>query len=191
MKQSIRPFVDFRRHFYFKIMNKEIEIWKNVIGYEGYYEISNLGNVRSLDRIIVDKIRTRFLKGCNLKSSIKQSGYEQLVLSMNGKSKSFNVHQLMAINFLKHFPCKHKLVINHKNFIRNDNRLVNLEIVTQRENTNQKHLKSKSKYVGVAKNKRGKEWRASIEINRKRIYLGSFDLEEDASIAYQEELIKL
>ena len=87
-----------------------------------------------------------------------------------------------------HKPNGYKLVINHINHIKKDNRLDNINIITNRENTNQSHLKSKSKYVGVIWHHVNKKWMARIQINGARINLGSFDNQYKAHLAYQKAL---
>lgn len=153
------------------------EVWKDIKGYEGMYQVSNLGRVKS------------FKKGWPiiLKGGKGSSGYHNVNL-YGITRKNFNVHVLVSMAFLGHKPCGYDLVINHINFDRLDNRVDNLEIVTSRENCNQKHLKSSSEYVGVGWNKLYKKWSAYITINKWQHYLGLFDNEIDASNAYQEKL---
>lgn len=81
-----------------------------------------------------------------------------------------------------------KSVVNHKNFIRTDNRAVNLEIVTSRENSNLKHLKSSSQFTGVSWYKRSKKWVAMITNEGKNKNLGYFTDEKEAHNAYQNAL---
>ena len=101
------------------------------------------------------------------------------------------VHQLVAESFLNHKRCGMKLVVNHIDFDKTNNKLDNLEIVTTRENTNQKHLKSYSNFTGVSWNKRANKWIASIKINNKNKYLGYYSNELEASKAYQKELLNI
>lgn len=155
----------------------EEEIWKYIPEYEGIYYVSTLGRIKS-KKTSKEKI---------LKGYINPYGYVAVSLSGNIKI----VHRLVAIVFLNHIPCGFDLVVNHKNFIRSDNRLTNLEIVTTRENTNQKHLKSTSRYTGVFWNKQTKKWQAEIRIKGKKKYLGSSDNEQEASEYYQKALVDL
>lgn len=165
------------------------EIFKDIPNYEGLYQVSNLGNVKSLERQCNHWCGgLRFLKERILKKRIDANGYIQVYLSKNGIMKPFKVHQLVAIEFLNHIPCGYELVVNHKNFNKLDNRVENLEIITTRENTNKKHLKSSSKYIGVCWDKQRKKWIASITINGKLKYLGRFINEYDANLAYQNKL---
>jgi len=169
---------------------KRNEIWKPVKNYDGVYEVSNLGNVKSLDRIEfvsgVNYFRKR--KGRLLKPRLHRDGYIKCYLLKNGQSKTRMVHQLVAEVFLNHTPCGHKLVVNHINFNKADNRLSNLEIVTTRENANQKHLESSSKHVGVDYIKNRCKWRSRISFKNITIYLGLFNSEEDAHNAYNKAL---
>ena len=162
------------------------EIWKDIPNYEGYYQVSNLGNVKSLARFnnLGKRVKERVLK--NLVNTT--NGYLVVNLSKIGLVKTKQIHQLVAEAFLNHKPNGHKLVVNHKNFNREDNRVENLEIITNRENTNKKHKKSKSKYIGVTWHKRVNKWTAQILYKRKNIHLGCFNNEIDAHNAYQNKL---
>lgn len=166
-----------------------MEIWKDIKNYEGLYQVSNFGNVRSLDRIVTCKdSKINNLKGKILNTSINNKGYKYTRFSKNGVVKTVHIHQLVAMNFLNHKPCGHKFVVNHINFDRTDNRVENLEIVTTRENTNRKHLKSSSKYTGVCWYKNYNKWYSNIRINGKKKHLGYFENEYDAHLAYQKAL---
>jgi len=153
------------------------EIFKPIPDFPDY-EVSNKGNVRSF----------KTGKGHLLSKAISNKGYPVVSLCRNGIQKLNLVHQLVAMAFLGHKPNGHRLVINHINFKKTDNRVGNLEVVTLRENSNMKHLESSSKYVGVSWNSRDKKWRSQIYINKEAIYLGSFDNELDAHNAYQDKL---
>jgi hypothetical protein len=158
-----------------------IEIYKDVIGYEGIYQVSNLGNVKSM----------KFNKEKILKPSKDSKGYLSINLSVNGVVKMRNIHQLVAESFLNHKRCGYKLVVNHLDFNKTNNNVSNLEIVSARENCNKKHLKSSSQYTGVHWNKNLKKWMAYITISRKAKYLGCFDDELRAAHAYQKELLNI
>jgi len=161
-----------------------MEIWKEVKGYEGIYEVSNLGNVKSLNYNGTKKEK-------ELKICYDSDGYCIVSLFKNKVSKTRKVHQLVAESFLNHTPNGMKLVVNHINFIRNDNRLENLEIISQRINTNLKHLKSSSKYTGVSWYKSMNKWVSQIKINGKQKNLGYFKTELEAHNAYQKALITI
>ena len=158
-----------------------MEEWREVRGYEGIYEVSNLGNLKSLarKRVLNDKI---------LKGGVDGGGYLSVCLSKDRMLKTRLVHQLVAIAFLGHEPSGHKLVVNHINHNRQDNRVENLELVTQRNNANQKHLNSSSEHTGVCWQKRANKWHAQITIGGKRKHLGYFTDELEAAEAYQSKL---
>ena len=163
-------------------------IWKEVKGYKGFYEVSSLGEVRGLAREMKHPTKAGYvkIKPCVLKPHTDKGGYLNVNLWKAGKSKRHRIHQLVAIAFLDHTPCKHILVVNHKDFNRQNNNVDNLEITTSRKNTNQKHLPSSSKYTGVKRDRH--KWVAAIWINGKQIYLGIYDNELAASLAYETAL---
>ena len=154
------------------------EIFKTIEGYEGMYEISNYGRVKSL------KNNKEYI----LKPSLDLNGYVIVSLSNEGIKKTKTIHQLVAIAFLNHIADGMKLIVNHKDFNRQNNHVDNLEIILQRNNANRKHLKSSSNFVGVSWYKGGNKRHAYITINRKRKHLGYFTNEIDAHNAYQDAL---
>lgn len=166
----------------------ENEIWKDVVGYEGFYQVSNVGRVKSLTRVTGNCPTHLLSKGQVLKPILGSRQCFLVSLSVNGKMKKRTVHQLVAESFLGHTRCGYDLVINHKDFNPLNNHVDNLEIVTARENGNQKHIKSSSQYVGVNYRAINDKWIARIVFQKKRIYLGIFDTELDASNAYEEKL---
>lgn len=104
------------------------EKWKPVRGYEGLYEVSNLGSVRSLPRQ-AGKFR---IKGRVLKQAKGRTGYLLVGLSKDGITKTVGVHRLVAEAFVEN-P-EHKETVNHINEDKADNRANNLEWLTLREN---------------------------------------------------------
>jgi DNA-binding Xre family transcriptional regulator len=109
------------------------EIWKDIEGYEGIYQVSSLGRVKSLARVITRStgadysVIERILKTAN-----NPSGYEVAILSTNGKMYPVTVHRLVAKAFIPN-P-ENKETINHKNGVKTDNRVSNLEWHTRSEN---------------------------------------------------------
>ena len=165
-----------------------MEIFRDIKNYEGIYQVSDLGNVKSLARkdSIGRRVDEKVLKGGK-----GNGGYLTVCLMKDSKRKTAKTHQLVAMAFLNHVPCGHKLIVNHKNFIRQDNRAENLELDTARNNTNKKHLKSSSEYTGVSWKKSHEKWQAAIHINGKSKYLGLFACELKAAYAYQTELKRI
>ena len=161
-----------------------MEEYRAVKGFEGFYEVSNLGNVKSLAR---ESIIGRQLKEKILKPYLRCGRYLVLNLFKDGISESRYVHQLVAIAFLGHEPNGHKIVVDHRNNLKTDNRLENLQIITARQNSS-KDRKGSSKYTGVYWNKGANKWKAQIVINGKDKYLGYFTNEIEAHEAYQTRL---
>jgi hypothetical protein len=110
------------------------EIWVDVKGYEGAYQVSNLGNVRSLEREVKQGIygHTRCVGGSLMKPRDNGHGYLIIPLSKEQKRKNFYIHRLVAEHFVENV-CGLKYV-NHKDFDPHNNRSDNLEWCTQREN---------------------------------------------------------
>lgn len=165
------------------------EIYKPVKGYEGLYEVSNLGNVKSLEREVRNgPDSTRLVREKVLAPRIKKNGYYQVSLCSDLKCKNKHVHSLVAIAFKNHTPGK-GLVVNHKDFNRQNNNLANLELITQRANTDQKHLPSASKYTGVIPV--ANRFRAYIKHAGRTKHIGVYDSEEEASAAYEKYLTQI
>ena len=109
----------------------ESEIWKDVAGYEGFYQASNRGNVRSLAR--VDSLG-RKCRGRVLKQGYSSSGYLQVSLHKNGKFKNRTVHRLVAESFI-HNP-NGLPQVNHRDEVKDNNNVENLEWCDSKYNIN-------------------------------------------------------
>ena len=165
-----------------------MELFIEIPNYEGLYAVSNLGRVKSLERFAQQRDgRNRLLKEKIVKPN-KRRGYYRVTLRKDNIRKHYDVHQLVAMAFLNHKPNGYKSVVDHINHNTLDNTLGNLRITTQRENSNKKHLKSSSKYVGVCFDKTRKKWIAQIQIKGKKKFLGYHLNEYDAHLAYQQAL---
>ena len=167
------------------------EFWKDVPNYEGLYQVSNLGNVKSLTRFKMSggnkaSVKGRILKG--RQTGRKRDAYLAVLLCDNTHRKEYKIHQLVAMAFLNHTPNGNKLVVDHINDNKLDNRLENLQIVTNRENTCKTQGNYSSQYKGVGWYKRDSKWRAMIMINKKQYHLGYFNCELAAGLAYQNKL---
>lgn len=110
------------------------EKWKDIDGYSGLYQVSNLGRIKSLerlDKLTGIKVPEKILKTANRD---KGSNYQRVGLSKDGKNKHFYVHRLVATAFIKN-PNNYTDV-NHLNEIKSDNRLENLEWCSRKYNIN-------------------------------------------------------
>ena len=164
------------------------EIWKDVPGYEGYYQVSNLGNVKSLPREINNGKGFYISKEKILKSCVDKNGYVNVALCKFSILKSIKVHQLVAMAFLNHKRCGMELVIDHINDIKTDNNVNNLQIVSNRFNVRKTQGDASSNYKGVYWSKTSNKWVAQIKIKGKQKNLGHFVNEIDAHNMYQLKL---
>lgn len=166
------------------------EIFKDIPGFEGYYQVSNLGNVKSLERTAIRQPnRGNYLvKEKILKPGKEGGGYLFVMLNVNKKKTMKKIHSLVAMAFLNHIPNGHKTVVDHINNDILDNRLENLQLISQRQNASKDKKGYSSKYVGVYFFKRDNQWVSQITIKGKCVYLGKFDSEIDAHKAYQNKL---
>lgn len=110
------------------------ELWRDVVGFEGFYQVSNHGRVKSLDRQVfyIDG-RVRTFYGQILKLRLDSKGYYFVTLIKPGFKIQQRVHRLVAESFILNF--QNKPCVNHKNSNRKDNIVDNLEWVTHKENT--------------------------------------------------------
>lgn len=226
--------------YFMKFTKEELEneIWKPVVGYEGYYEVSDLGRVRSLTRHqkytrkreskyskYIDEIKElsksgmgnfkigvflnkkyglkrdsvrnfvkilknnnfvyttdvyRPMKGRILELNDNSNGYKFVNISVKNNIKQLYVHRIVCAAFIGEIPdgCN----INHKDSIKDNNRLNNLEIVTF--NSNSAHIyinkNTSSKYPGVSFMKKAGKYRGHFSYRGKKYFCGHHDNEEDA-----------
>jgi len=151
----------------------EQEEWKDIPGYEGLYQVSSFGNVRSLNYRRTGQVKL-------LKPSTSKNGYHHIILSKNLKQKGFCTHQLVAITFLNHTPDGFNLVINHIDHNKLNNNINNLEIVTTRYNSTEY-----KNNPGVCYHKIKNRYMVSVTINNKHIFIGYYHTLEEANRIYQ------
>ena len=112
-----------------------VEEWKDIKGYEGLYQVSNKGNVRTLEHKIVNKLgRTQLVKGRNLKIHTYPNGYKDVMLQNKGVAKRYLVHRLVAEAFIPN-P-ENFSEVNHKDESRDNNVVTNLEWCSRKYNCN-------------------------------------------------------
>jgi len=113
-----------------------LEVWKDVVNYEGLYQVSNLGRVKSCGKYVKhSKGGERLLKEKIRSLASDKNGYVVVDLYKNGKGKIYKVHRLVASSFINNE--ENKPQVNHINGVKNDNSEINLEWSTNSEN--QKH----------------------------------------------------
>lgn len=110
----------------------ESEIWKDINGFEGCYQVSNTGKVRSLDREVKCNKGTTIAVGRILNQYVHHRGYFKVRLMKSNKGKNFSVHRLVCDAFIPN-P-ENKPHVNHINGVKSDNIISNLEWCTHSEN---------------------------------------------------------
>lgn len=167
----------------------EKEIWRDVKGYEGYYQASSIGRIKSLKRSYVNSLdRVRVVKEKILMPILQPNLYLRVCLFKDKKRKYLSVHVVVAMAFLNHTPCGHGTEVDHINEIKSDNRVKNLQLLTGRENTVRSKRNGTSKKTGVSWSECNKKWKVEIYIKDKGVYLGRFKSEIKAANEYQRAL---
>ena len=166
------------------------EIWKDVKGYEKSYQISNLGNVKSLYRKINNANGFRYVKEIILKQGLNTFGYPLVGLSKGNNNTSISVHLLVWDHFGNGKRNGKKIQVDHIDNNKLNNNINNLQLLTLRQNVSKsKKLCNKtSKYIGVCWNIQAKKWLSRIRIKNNLIHIGYFKNEMIASAVYQHEL---
>ena len=182
--------------FNLKAMNyTDQEEWRDIPDWEGYYQVSSHGRVKSLSRYVRHYrggerlLKEKVLKGgYNIRKTIHFVGLRRF-----GKPKNFTTHVLVAMAFLNFIPNgMQDYVVDHKDNNTLNNHKNNLQIITQRENSTKDQFRHNrtSKYTGVHWHKWTKRWRAVIRFSGTQYDLGYFTSEIAASEAYQNALKK-
>lgn len=152
-------------------MNNLLEIWKPIPGYNNEYFVSNLGNIKSF----------KYGKEKILKAQLSTKGYKFVVLVNDKIKKTSYIHRLVMLSFKGNSV----LHVDHINFDKTDNRLINLRYLDTRSNVSRSQcLKSTSFLYGVSWCSKRGIWIAQIRIQKSIFYLGSFDNELSANKAY-------
>jgi len=164
------------------------EIWRDIKEYEGIYQISNLGRIKSCDRKINIQGTAHFYGSKILVCGITKQNYVTCKLCKNGKSKSYSIHALVYDHFGAEKRDGKYRQIDHIDNNPSNNNIDNLQLTSARENIGKKHQNNRftSKYPGVYRKKNSEKWIANIKINGKRKYLGAFNTEIEASNAYDQ-----
>lgn len=163
-----------------------MEVWKDIKNYEGLYQISNCGNVRSLKKWSGNKHLKKWIDEISiLKGTDNGKGYLIVGLKKEGIRKNFFIHRLVATYFLEN-PLNKK-VVNHKDFNKHNNNVNNLEWVTQKENVNYsiESMKHKKSVTHSNTNEKYISFRAS-----KAVYRVIIDKKEYGTYKTLEDAIK-
>lgn len=157
------------------------EMWKDIPNYENIYQVSNMGRVKSLTRIIENKKgQIQKYKGKILSPRLSNRGYFQINLSENNKTKLFSIHRLVMYAFVG----SSDLLVDHIDRNPENNKLENLRYVTNQENSFNKGAK------GYSYRKNNNKWVSCLRVNGESIYLGVFDTELEAKNTYLESKLK-
>lgn len=150
-----------------------MEIWKDINGYEGLYQVSNLGNVKSIRK-------NKILRPASARK------YLVVKLQNNKHKRTVLIHRIVLQSFIG----DSKLEVDHIDGNPKNNALSNLRYCTRFENIRFDNFRSKrkSKFMGVSWFVDCKKWRASIQHNNKMYHLGLFDSELKASLKYRKTL---
>lgn len=123
------------------------EIWKDVVGYEGLYQVSNLGRIKSLDRYVEYPNYIKRINGRIMSQQDNSKGYLMVNLSLNGFTKKLYVHRLLAEAFIPNLA--NKVEVNHIDLNKKNNIISNLEWCTKKENMRHAHKNGAIKYTKV------------------------------------------
>lgn len=124
------------------------EMWKGVVGFENYYQVSNIGRVRSLDRTIIGKNNSTYKrKGRILKFKTDRDGYYALGLHSDGRIKHTTVHRLVAQAYIPN-P-ENKNTVNHEDGDKTNNNVNNLSWMTMCENNQHAYRTGLKNNTGV------------------------------------------
>lgn len=157
----------------FCVMENEVELWADVPGYEGLYQASTLGRVKSIKKGILSQF-------------LAPDGYYKVNLCKGGKLNKISCHKVIWDSFNEVKSDGHKLTVDHKDDNRLNNRLDNLQLLTNRANVSKswQRRKKTSQYTGVSRCGKTGKWVAQCRIKNKTIKLGLFEDELSAHKAY-------
>jgi len=168
----------------------ELKELKGLGVFDGMYLVSSNGDVYSKDRIVKTENYSYFKKGRKLIPTFnKKQGYYFIMMSVDKKRKNIPVHKLVANTFLEHIPCGYEITVDHIDGDKTNNEYTNLRLMSSVENV-RTYFINKNKKIGVCYNKDVCKYQARIAVDKKRYFLGYFDLEEDAIKAYQDAFKK-
>lgn len=158
------------------------EIWKDIKGYNGVYQVSNLGNVRRIK--LKEYNSTEYIIDRNIKPTDNGNGYKIVGLSKDNKRKNYYIHRLVAIAFIKN-PNMYK-EINHKDNQKSNNNVNNLEWCDRGYNVRYSYLKGSHQAPKSMLGKKGKEHPISVSVKQYDLNNNFIKEYESANIASEE-----
>ena len=169
-------------------MEEEKEEWRAVVEYEGLYEVSSFGRIKSLSRLIHTGGCGYYKRDEQIIKLSKRAGEKYLAVGLHKDciSKTRRIHQIVAMAFLNYTPSR-MVVVHHIDEDKLNNYLSNLEIKTQRYNASvgSRHRGSSSVFVGVYLNKKLGKFKAGIVVSNRKYHLGYFVSELEAGRIYE------
>lgn len=167
----------------------EVEEIRDIPSYEGLYAVTSSGRIWSYPK----QIGFRRGKGSWRKLDLHKAGYLQVILQKDGKLENLLLHRIMALTWI---PNPDNLPeINHKDGNKINNRILNLEWVTSRQNMHHstliglQHKNRASSYINVSLRKDNNMWVSRLLISGKRHYIGQFLTELEAALAYNRFIV--
>ena len=164
-----------------KTITMKKEIWKSVKCYEGIYEVSNLGRVKSILHYVNTRYNKRKVNEKILKLTKSKNGYIRIGLSKNGKQIIYSVHRLVAISFIQNI--NNLRCVHHKDSNKHNNNLENLEWISIKDNTKRAYLDGLFKPVSPTKGKFGKDNHRSkpiAQFTKDNVLIDEFESSRDA-----------
>jgi hypothetical protein len=165
-----------------------MEIWKPIPNYEGLYEVSNTGKIKSLSKIVDFGSASRLQSEKIMRLEIMKKGYSRIALWSDGVGRRVMVHRIVFEVF--NGPIPNGYFVNHKDLNNKNNNAWNLELVTNRENTHH-YRKSIPRSLPIGVRSLRNKFQARFNKSNKVYYLGVYDTPEEASKVFQEALLKL
>ena len=147
------------------VMN--VEIWNDIPGFEGLYQVSDCGQVKSCERFVKHwRGGNQILKERILKPGLNTRGYYYVVLSKDGKGKNFFIHRLVALAFLEG---DNTFTVNHKDECKTNNHVSNLEYLTQADNVREWTKYNPERRAEINRNNIKKAKEASLKAQSQQV----------------------